>query len=288
MAYSTATQKGVTNAKGEFQYLPGESVRFSIGSVELPAVTANATITPLELAQTTDINNQVVSNILVLLQSLDEDGNPDNGISIPAGAAAKAITAINFDVAPAVFAADATVKSLVANSGSVNKSLVSEAAARAHFQNTLNGSGGTAKINVAPVANAGSAQSVTLGTKVTLDGSASSDANGDSLSYAWTLSAKPSGSSASLASASTVKPTFTPDVAGTYVASLVVNDGQLSSSASTVTVTAVQAVVALTYPVVDSGQTQTFNASAAITAPTVGQDFYGQDAQYNGTQPSYT
>ncbi len=44
----------------------------------------------------------------------------------------------------------------------------------------------------------------------------------------------------------------------------------------------------ITYPIVDTGQTVCYNNSAAISAPSSGSDFYGQDAQYNGNQPSYT
>ncbi|MEI6734379.1 MAG: PKD domain-containing protein, partial [Comamonadaceae bacterium] len=93
-------------------------------------------------------------------------------------------------------------------------------------------------VNAAPVANAGVAQSVLAGALVTLDGSASSDANNDALTYAWSLTTKPAGSGAALLAATSVKPTFTADVAGSYVASLTVNDGKLSSSPATVSVTA--------------------------------------------------
>ena len=63
--YATATQSGKTNANGEFLYLPGETVTFSIGSIQFPSVPANATITPLDIAKSRDFNNRVVSNILV-------------------------------------------------------------------------------------------------------------------------------------------------------------------------------------------------------------------------------
>ncbi len=43
----------------------------------------------------------------------------------------------------------------------------------------------------------------------------------------------------------------------------------------------------LTYPIVDCGVTAFYNASSIITAPNVGDAFYGQDATYTGNQPSY-
>lgn len=92
--------------------------------------------------------------------------------------------------------------------------------------------------NAAPVARAGSAQSVTVGSTVTLDGSASSDANNDPLTYSWTLSSRPIGSTASLRNPTTARPTFVPDVAGSYVAQLTVRDGKVNSTPASVTITA--------------------------------------------------
>jgi hypothetical protein len=44
-----------------------------------------------------------------------------------------------------------------------------------------------------------------------------------------------------------------------------------------------------TYPIVDTGQTACYDDNGpAITCPTEGQAFYGQDAQFDGKQPSYT
>jgi uncharacterized protein (DUF1800 family) len=92
--------------------------------------------------------------------------------------------------------------------------------------------------NRAPVANAGAAQSVTAGAAVSLDGSASADPDGDALSYSWTLTSKPSGSAATLGGSAGPKPSFTADLAGAYVVTLVVNDGLQSSAPASVTITA--------------------------------------------------
>ena len=95
-------------------------------------------------------------------------------------------------------------------------------------------------VNVAPVANAGPDQGgKALGSLVTLDGSASSDANGDSLTYSWSLTAKPVGSAAVLSGANTVNPTFTVDRHGTYVVQLIVNDGTVNSAPNTVNISTV-------------------------------------------------
>ena len=45
---------------------------------------------------------------------------------------------------------------------------------------------------------------------------------------------------------------------------------------------------AVSYPIVDTGQTKTYNNNSEISAPQSGQSFYGQDAQFDGHQPSYT
>ena len=105
------------------------------------------------------------------------------------------------------------------------------------------------KKNDAPVANAGPLQNVNTGTPVNLDGSKSIDANNDSITYKWTLSI-PTGSTAKLSADNVANPRFTPDVPGSYVASLVVSDGKLSSTPSTTTIVA---SIQNSAPVADAG-----------------------------------
>ena len=89
-----------------------------------------------------------------------------------------------------------------------------------------------------PVADAGAAQSVITGNLVTLDGSNSTAPNSGVVNYSWAFTSRPAGSGAALSSPTIAKPTFTADVAGSYLISLIVNDGAVSSTAATVTVTA--------------------------------------------------
>jgi len=95
--------------------------------------------------------------------------------------------------------------------------------------------------NQVPLANSGAPQTVVAGSVVTLDGSGSADPNGDALSYVWTLSVRPSGSAASLSQPTTASPTFQADVVGTFVATLVVSDGKLTSAPASAAVTAISA-----------------------------------------------
>ena len=93
--------------------------------------------------------------------------------------------------------------------------------------------------NAPPLANAGINQTVFGGQLVTLNGSQSSDPEGATLAYQWTIISQPGGNTINLSGATTVSPTFTPLSLGEYVFQLVVNDGQLYSAPSTVTISAI-------------------------------------------------
>ena len=138
MSYRTVTRSGTTNANGEFTYLAGETVVFGLGDLEFPAVTAAQILTPLELAGVTDINNTGVVNMARLLQSLDQDCDPSNGITI-SGEALLAATGMSIDFEDENF--DSEVVNLVANGGQQDSScqtLVDASQAVAHLQDTLN------------------------------------------------------------------------------------------------------------------------------------------------------
>ncbi|MDH3249254.1 MAG: putative Ig domain-containing protein [Acidimicrobiia bacterium] len=94
----------------------------------------------------------------------------------------------------------------------------------------------------APVADAGLDQSTTVGTLVTLDGSGSGDADvpAQPLAFSWSFQSRPAGSTSTLTDPGAHAPSFTPDVAGSYVVLLTVDDGvDIATDTVTVTVSAV-------------------------------------------------
>src|SRR5882762_10329985 len=111
--------------------------------------------------------------------------------------------------------------------------------------------------NVAPVANAGPDQTITLPTNsVVLNGSGS-DSDGSIISYAWT---KISGGAATLVNANTANLTASGLVAGTYVFRLTVTDNQGAQGTDDATVTVNPA--ANVAPVANAGPDQTITLPA--------------------------
>jgi hypothetical protein len=92
--------------------------------------------------------------------------------------------------------------------------------------------------NVPPIADAGGSKAVWIGETVYLDGTGSHDANGDPLSYAWEIVSRPAGSAAAIDTPLEAQASFIADAAGSYVISLVVNDGLVNSAPDNITVEA--------------------------------------------------
>jgi hypothetical protein len=173
----------------------------------------------------------VLGNVARLNGSGSSDANDDRLTyrwtlsTRPAGSSA---TLVDATLAQPSFRADAIglyVATLVVNDGTVDSAPASVTVTASNA-------------NLAPVADAGAAQQVAIGARVTLDGSASSDPNGDRLSFLWSLTSRPAGSTAALAQRAAAQVDFVADIEGLYVASLVVNDGKADSPGATVAITA--------------------------------------------------
>ncbi len=67
------------------------------------------------------------------------------------------------------------------------------------------------------------------------------------------------------------------------------NDAQPAETVSVSMTTSAESVsTSLSYPIVDTDQGNCYDNSNEVTCPQEGGAFFGQDAQYNGNQPSYT
>jgi len=132
--------------------------------------------------------------------------------------------------------------------------------------------------NLPPVANAGTNQTVYAGNTATLDGSNSSDPNGDPLTYRWSLVSLPEGSVATLGTPDSVSASLWADVTGTYVVSLVVNDGFVDSAPSNVSVMALTSVTQATQ------QTSQTMVTINSLSPTVFKNTNMQNALTNKIQ----
>ncbi|MEM7206096.1 MAG: hypothetical protein AAF628_37925 [Planctomycetota bacterium] len=137
LSFSSGTESGTTDAAGTFTYPAGSTVEFSIGGTVLGSAPGAASITPVSLvAGAADENDATVTNILRLLQTLDSDRDPSNGIVL-ADAVRTALQAssLNFAQSVAAFEADATVTAALSAAGA--GTLVTTTAARSHFRGTL-------------------------------------------------------------------------------------------------------------------------------------------------------
>jgi para-nitrobenzyl esterase len=118
-------QAGTTRTTGEgiFYNKDGEPIGLSVASLALGSAVGKSEVTPQDTAiGASGSADQRVVNIAVLMQTLDQDGDLNNGIQISPAIASMVFSAgvINFDQAPAAFAADPKVTSLLSDLNSAS------------------------------------------------------------------------------------------------------------------------------------------------------------------------
>lgn len=135
VSYATSSGKtGVTQNGGKFDYTLGDTVTFTLGEFVIGSYKpthADETVTPVELTKAipdTTQRDYALTNLLVLLQSLDTDGDPSNGIDIdPAVLLTEGSLTLTDD--PATFAANPALIAALPEGSSV----VSPEDANEHF-----------------------------------------------------------------------------------------------------------------------------------------------------------
>ncbi|MEZ5658715.1 MAG: cytochrome c [Burkholderiaceae bacterium] len=88
LQFESPGSSGVTDARGNFTYKSGESVTFRVGNVVLGSTTPGGDVVrPRDLvADAGGDDDARVIRILRMLQSLDDNANPEDGIRISEGA----------------------------------------------------------------------------------------------------------------------------------------------------------------------------------------------------------
>ncbi len=134
VSFDSGSQKGTTDANGQFKYVAGETVSFKLGNIDL----GNAKAGDKLLLKTLNngINAQgnlsdTTLNRAVLLQTLDSDGDSSNGIQIPSSAVDRLKAAsIAFDSTPTQFATN--LGKLLSDTGAT-ATIVDSATAKNHL-----------------------------------------------------------------------------------------------------------------------------------------------------------
>ncbi len=137
--------------------------------------------------------------------------------------------------------------------------------------------------NTAPTANAGADFTGYVNRLILVDGSASSDPEGEQLRYTWTENGG-NPQTGILRGDHAAKPGFTPTTAGTYVFSLVVNDGRTNSSSDSITVT----VNSGTPPNQSYDINPATNTSGYVVSTNPNGNSFTQNNMYTGKQSTTT
>ncbi|SCK33343.1 REJ domain-containing protein [Variovorax sp. HW608] len=205
----------------------GDGKAYSTTQASVTVTAALGNVAPV--ASAGDDVSTVVGTAVALSGTLSSDANGDaltyswTLVSRPAGSVAAPVNPSNATATLTPDVAGVYVVELVVSDGMLSSA-----------PDNVVVTAGDPNVNLAPVAKAGPRQRSAIGQTVTLDGSKSYDPNGTAVTYTWKFKSKPKKSTATMTGATTVAPTFVPDVRGNYVVQLVVSDGQLTSVASSV------------------------------------------------------
>ena len=144
LEYQSLSYTGITDARGQFQFVPGEDITFSIGGIVLGTVAGQSIVTPVNLVtDAVSADNPTVLNIARLLQTLDNNGDPSDGIEITPAvrSAAAPLTGVNFQQSLDDFANDGDVVNLIADLTTLTtagpRNLLSAPAALTHLRDSL-------------------------------------------------------------------------------------------------------------------------------------------------------
>jgi formylglycine-generating enzyme required for sulfatase activity len=140
LRYESGGQSGETDASGNFNYEDGNTVTFTVGGITVGTATGQSMITPVTLVSgAKDGTNTTVTNITRFLMTIDDDHNPNNGITITAAVQkAAAGKSVNFAVSTDTFTGNTStiINTLTTATTAGVTTLVTASTAQTHLANT--------------------------------------------------------------------------------------------------------------------------------------------------------
>lgn len=134
LEYRTNTLNGKTNSNGEFEYNTGEDVTFSLYGQDIAVVPGYSTLTPMDNNDDA-LHQDYPINVMRFLQTLDTNGVPGDGITLPD--TANGVINVNFNQSMVSFENDTNVLSFISDNTNVSTLSASAEEAVNHFQSTL-------------------------------------------------------------------------------------------------------------------------------------------------------
>jgi hypothetical protein len=149
LTFNTGTVSGHTDSSGAFEYFPGESVAFAVGSIPLGSAPADHQVTPYDLVEWgvpyvlldwADVKDIGALNVARLLQSIDADKDPKKGIQLTqAGIDCLETAAAGLGVPPLDFRDTPAVDALISETVAVCGGLLAEVSIEEALSNLTRG-----------------------------------------------------------------------------------------------------------------------------------------------------
>lgn len=170
--YKTDSVDGRTDTGGNFTYLKGETIEFFINDLSFGSSFVGERLSPVDLTPDSTVDSSEVINKAVILQTLDSDDDPSNGIIIPEFAHTISGIAIDFDQTTEAFGNDANALAYIRAAKNDNAAvLVTATDAKAHLVESI---GTTSSEETSTVSVSASSVVVTSADEVILTGAVSS------------------------------------------------------------------------------------------------------------------
>lgn len=237
--YETASSSGYTNSEGRFEYKSfGEKIKFFIGGIALPEVTATTFISPSTFSDTfkydgTYREDYSLINLLVLFQSLDDDMNPSNGIKIPTTIRSNFGYNIDFTEHPEIFAESTALLDALEEIHGIGSLPVTQASALAHYS-TLPAQNELSSNEL--VVDAGQNISTEGSKPFIINGSLSENYSNDNLLLSWSIINTPDNGDGNIYNINSISPTLYLNTPGVWDFRLEATSDSGVTSYDTVTV----------------------------------------------------